>query len=60
MVIDTFTLLIFPELALLLEFKRKGSELTSLLTMLLVMMVAIALARLTWGGVQKIAEVGGS
>ena len=58
--IDIFTLLVFPKLVLFLKFKRKWSELTSLLTMLLAMMVAITLARLSWGGVQKIAEVGGS
>ena len=54
--LDIFTLLVFPKLVLFLKFKRKWSELTSLLTMLLAMMVAIALARLSWGGVQKIAE----
>ena len=57
--LDIFTLLVFPKLVLFLKFKRKWSELTSLLRMLLVVMMAIALARLSWGGVQKIAEVGG-
>ena len=58
--LDIFNLLVFSKLVLFLKFKRKCSELTSLLTMLLVVMMAIALARLSWGGVQKIAEVGGS
>ena len=58
--LDTFAQLVFPKQALFLKFNRKCSELTSLLMMLLVVMVAIALARLSWGGVQKIAEVGGS